>query len=222
MPAFAAVLLPAALAASGGYAAGWAALRRRFRHAVAETAQARWLADHDTLTGLPNRTTALRRHQQAVAAGRPVAVALVDLNNFKAVNDTWGHQAGDTQLAAVADRLAAAGRKIGALACRLGGDEFVLLLPAADPRTLMHQVSEISATVSAALPLAVEENLTVITHPGASVGVAVPEPDDSFSDLLRKADLALYHAKSRGTGTHLYAPGLRQPPSHRGTTIAAS
>lgn len=222
MPACAAALLPAALAASGGYAVGWAALRHRLRRVIAEAARARWHADHDPLTGLPNRASARRHHEQAVAAGRPPAIALVDLNDFKAVNDTWGHQAGDTQLAAVADRLAAAGRKIGALACRLGGDEFVLLLPTADPRTLMHQVTEISATVSAALPLALGETLTVITHPGASVGVAVPEPDDSFSDLLRKADLALYHAKSHGTGTHLYAPGLRQHPFASGHSVAAS
>ena len=104
-------------------------MRRKVRRAAGEAAHARWLADHDALTGLPNRTAARQHYQHAAQAGRPPAAALLDLDDFKTVNDTWGHQVGDAHLVTVGERLAAACRDVGARAFRLGGDEFVLLLP---------------------------------------------------------------------------------------------
>ena len=210
-----ALVTAAAPAGSAGLLAGLATTRRRVRHLITDAARARWHSHHDTLTGLPNRAAARHRFHGNAATGRPNTIALLDLDDFKTVNDTWGHQAGDAQLTSIAGRLTTACRDIGALACRLGGDEFVLLLPPTDAETAVQRVTEIVVKLNAPLPLTVDDTSTVITHPGASAGIAVPEAGDSFSDLLRQADIALYHAKTQRTGPHLYTPGLRQPASHR-------
>jgi diguanylate cyclase (GGDEF)-like protein len=219
---FGAALVAAAAVGPAGFLTGLAAMRRRVRGAAAAAAEARWLADHDALTGLPNRAAAHHHYQRQAAAGQPCAVALLDLDDFKAVNDTWGHQAGDVQLAAIADRLAAACRELGGVACRLGGDEFVLLLRPADPQTVMQQAATVLAKLGAALTLVLDDGLSVITRPAASAGVAVPEPGAAFSEMLRRADIALYHAKLGRTGPRLYSPGLRQPACHRHQAPRAS
>ena len=79
----------------------------------------------------------------------------------------------------------------------------------------MRQVATVLAKLGAALTLVVDDGLSVITRPAASAGVAVPEPDATFSEMLRRADIALYHAKLDRTGPHLYSSGLRQPSHHR-------
>src|SRR5690349_9857997 len=136
-------LLAAAPAGTAGFLAGLATMRHRVRRLSGDVAHARWLAHHDTLTGLPNRAGARHHFHREADAGRLSALALLDLDDFKTVNDTWGHLAGDAQLAAIAIRLQAECRDIGAVACRLGGDEFVLLMPSADPQTVVHQVEAI-------------------------------------------------------------------------------
>ena len=208
-------LLTVPPAGTSGFLAGLAAMRRRVRRATGEAAHARWLADHDALTGLPNRTAARQHHQHAVLAGRPPAAALLDLDDFKTVNDTWGHQVGDAHLVTVGERLAAACRDVGARAFRLGGDEFVLLLPSADPATVVRDVRAIVGALSAPQYLKLDEVRSVTLVPSASAGIAVPEPGDGFSDVLRRADIALYHAKRNGVAPHLYTPDMRQPWSHR-------
>jgi diguanylate cyclase (GGDEF)-like protein len=208
-------LLAAASAGPTGFVAGLAATRCRVRRAVDEAAHAQWLADHDALTGLPNRHAARRRYQHAAQTGRPCAVALVDLDDFKTVNDTWGHQAGDAHLVAIGERLASSCREVGAVACRLGGDEFVLLLESADAGEAVRQVTEIVAALRAELPLVVDETRTVSMHPRASAGIALAAPDDTFSDTLRHADIALYHAKRHRTAPCLYTAELQHPSSHR-------
>ena len=209
------VLLAVVCALSAGFLAGLASMRSCVRRATKEAAHARWLADHDALTGLPNRTGARRHYHRAAQAGLPYAIVLLDLDDFKSVNDTWGHHAGDAHLVAVAERLAAACQQVGATACRLGGDEFVLLLPPTDPQCVLRQATAIVDGLGAALPLIVDGHGLVLTHPSASAGIAVAESGDTFSDLLRHADIALYHAKRHGSAPCLYAPHLHQPPSHR-------
>ena len=214
-------LLTAAPAGTSGFLAGLAAMRRRLKRAAGEAAHARWLADHDALTGLPNRTAARQHYQHAALAGRPPAAALLDLDDFKTVNDTWGHQVGDAHLVTVGERLAAACRDVGARAFRLGGDEFVLLLPsgnsadATDPAAVVRDVRAIVGALSTPQCLKLDETRSVTLVPNASAGIAVPAEGDSFSDVLRCADIALYHAKRYGTAPHLYTPDMRQPWSHR-------
>jgi diguanylate cyclase (GGDEF)-like protein len=205
----------ALLAAAGpaGFLAGLAAMRPRVRRAVTEAAHARWVADHDALTGLPNRQAARRHYQDAARSGRPRTVVLLDLDDFKSVNDTWGHHAGDAHLVAVAERLARSCTDIGAVACRLGGDEFVLMLPSANPGAAMRLVESVVADLAAPLPLPLraEGAAPVVTFPSASAGVAVAGADEPFGDVLQRADVALYHAKRHRLTAHLHTPGLRRP-----------
>jgi diguanylate cyclase (GGDEF)-like protein len=222
-------LAAAASTGSTGFLAGLAAMRPRVRRVSSDAAHARWLADHDALTGLPNRTAARAMYQRAAQEGRPHAVVLLDLDDFKTVNDTWGHHVGDAHLVAVAERLAGSCRAIGAAACRLGGDEFLLLMPEheaygtavgrddgqAGGEAVVREIAAIVVALGTALPLRVDEARTVLTHPSASAGIAVAAEDETFSDALRHADIALYHAKRDRSGPRLYTPELRQPSSHR-------
>ena len=209
------VLLTAPPAGVSGFLAGLAAMRRRLRRATGEAAHARWLADHDALTGLPNRTAARQHYQHAVLAGRPPAAALLDLDDFKTVNDSWGHQAGDAHLVTVGERLAAASRDVGARAFRLGGDEFVLLLPSADAPSVVRDVRAIVGALAVPHELKLDEARTVTLLPSASAGIALPDAGDGFPDVLRRADIALYHAKRYGAAPLLDTPDLSQPWSHR-------
>jgi diguanylate cyclase (GGDEF)-like protein/PAS domain S-box-containing protein len=153
------------------------------------------LARHDALTGLPNRTMFYERTRQAVEwaerRSRRAAVILLDLDQFKDVNDTMGHAAGDSLLVAVARRLESRLNSLETLV-RLGGDEFALLAEDVESRdqlavrasTLLSAFSEAFSVDSAAV------NIT------ASMGVAVyPEDGHSVEELLRGADLAMYKAK---------------------------
>ncbi len=157
-------------------------------------------ATHDDLTGLPNRALfsdrlqhALARRPDANALGR--AVFFIDLDGFKTVNDSLGHQAGDDALRAVAVRLTACLRS-GDTVARLGGDEFVVLL---EDVVDLASVEEIADRILAAVaqPLALGGAETGLT---ASLGIAVSRPDLSPEALLREADSAMYAAKRSGTG----------------------
>jgi diguanylate cyclase (GGDEF)-like protein/PAS domain S-box-containing protein len=158
----------------------------------------RFLAHHDALTGLPNRTT----FQQELARGlaRPegeagLAVLLIDLDDFKGVNDTLGHGAGDTLLLQVARRLHGATPR-GSTLARLGGDEFGLL---ADVGGVPEASALADGLIEAlARPFDLIGQRTTI---GASVGIALAGRDGSDgSTLVRRADLALYRAKGDGRG----------------------
>ncbi|WP_433307054.1 diguanylate cyclase domain-containing protein [Actinoplanes sp. CA-030573] len=152
---------------------------------------------HDHLTGLPNRTLLEDRMEQAAmrSARRPgyrFAILLLDLDGFKAVNDTLGHAAGDQLLIEVARRLTGLLRKSDTVA-RLGGDEFVILLDGfAPPHGHQAVGHNIAAAISAPFFLDGER-----VDVGASIGVAVSGPGSSDPDhLLREADAAMYRAKS--------------------------
>ena len=156
---------------------------------------------HDTLTGLPNRALLLDRLEQALSrrrpAGRPgIAVALIDLDRFKSVNDDLGHAAGDFVLKVIGQRLAAAVRPEDTLA-RFGGDEFALLCDNVTEDQIAAIARRILAACTRALP--VEGALLSVT---ASIGVTLtsgrPDPESSAEGLLREADIALYRAKRHG------------------------
>jgi diguanylate cyclase (GGDEF)-like protein len=158
-----------------------------------------FLATHDPLTGLPNRTLILDRAEQMLArAGRdkaPVAALFIDLDNFKSINDTLGHNVGDELLQAVAARLDAIVRGADALG-RLGGDEFVVILEEVSSTTGPELVAErlLEALKQPfKLGTGAETSITV----SASIGIAVGE-GVSAADLLRNADIAMYRAKWDG------------------------
>ncbi len=171
-------------------------------------------AEQDPLTGLGNRRALhdrlgsllpppdSHRHagpSSADAAARRLgrrpspdwSVLFIDLDGFKAVNDTHGHRVGDQVLVAVGRRLARVTRE-GDLMVRLGGDEFVLLLATADPAALAHAQQRIRRSL--AQPIAVDATTVRIT---ASIGSATPRPDDSADQLLERADRAMYRDKNR-------------------------
>ncbi len=172
--------------------------------------RSRGLALQDALTGLPNRTSLLERLGHALERSRGTAktsaVFLVDLDEFKAVNDTYGHAVGDQVLVAVADRLATLLRPLDTLA-RLHGDEFVLLCEDLDSPD---QASTISARLAGALAKPFQL-ATVVLHISASVGIAFATADVSEPEqVLRDADLAMYDAKREGGGQlHVFDPRYR-------------
>jgi diguanylate cyclase (GGDEF)-like protein len=175
--------------------------------ARAETERAVHRADHDALTGLPNRAAIMARLDRALhqahSASQRVAVMFIDLDRFKVLNDTHGHEAGDRLLREVAQRLHA---ELGDIAVpsRLGGDEFLVLLPALADGT---DVAALARRAAKALSLPLE--LAGRTwRPSASIGVSVyPQHGEEAGALLRRADLALYRVKRQGRdGVHLYDP----------------
>ncbi|MFN8558453.1 MAG: EAL domain-containing protein [Dehalococcoidia bacterium] len=157
-------------------------------------------AHYDALTGLPNRKLFLDRLNRAVAIEQrqphSVAVMFIDLDRFKVINDSMGHAAGDALLIAVAERLATCVRPTDTVA-RLGGDEFTVIMQGVErEQDAMHIARRIVQTMSDPFYL---EGTPVFS--GASIGVLVSEPPhESPDDLLRKADVALYRAKSLGRG----------------------
>jgi diguanylate cyclase (GGDEF)-like protein/PAS domain S-box-containing protein len=154
---------------------------------------------HDPLTGLANRALFKNRVEHALARrGNPLpAVLFVDLDGFKAINDSVGHAAGDELLVIVAERLLECVRPDDTVA-RLGGDEFAVLLDdVADPRDVSNVARRIIRSMQ--VPFAVAGKEVYVT---ASVGVAVHETE-GIDHLLRDADVALYMAKSQGKGRYV-------------------
>jgi diguanylate cyclase (GGDEF)-like protein len=161
-----------------------------------------FLATHDPLTGLPNRTLILDRVEQMLVRSRrtrtPVAALFVDLDNFKSINDTLGHGAGDRLLKAVATRLEATIRETDALG-RLGGDEFVVIAEgmslAAGPELIAERLL---ASLQQPFKLSDATRLSVT----ASVGIAMGERETA-EEFLRDADIAMYRAKWDGKNRYV-------------------
>jgi diguanylate cyclase (GGDEF)-like protein len=168
------------------------------------------LARHDALTSLPNRTLFLDRVQQAVARARRnstgLAVLFLDLDGFKGVNDRFGHAEGDELLKCVAERLVGCVREIDAVA-RLGGDEFAVLVEGVEG------VRELDVLCQRLLG-ALRREVSIMGHEvvvGASIGVALADPEDDAAGLLRNADMAMYRAKALGKDrSFVYRPSLRE------------
>ena len=164
------------------------------------------LAHLDDLTGLPNRALLFSRIDEQLANRQPMTVLLLDLDGFKAVNDTLGHSAGDTVLQQVARRIIGCVRP-GDTVARLGGDEFAILRPSCGGGASL--VEQLDCLLSAiASPVEVGGQQVTI---GTSIGVACyPDHGDHGEDLLSAADLALYQAKADGRLCYrFFAPWLR-------------
>lgn len=169
------------------------------------------LAYYDSLTGLPNRRLFLEKVSQATAVNkrnsRKIAILFLDLDDFKPVNDTLGHEAGDVLLREVAERLIncthaenndSTGSElpfINDIVARLGGDEFIVLLSSLRNRNDAALVAQRILKVLS-LPFAFQETKF---HIGVSIGITVfPDDAENVDRLIRHADLAMYHAKQRG------------------------
>ncbi|WP_063784237.1 putative bifunctional diguanylate cyclase/phosphodiesterase [Streptomyces sp. SBT349] len=189
-------------------------------------AQLQHSASHDALTDLPNRALFTERVRLALAGGHgdglDAAVFFIDLDGFKAVNDSVGHQAGDELLIQAAQRLRESVRS-GDTTARLGGDEFAALIvgdPGGEqPGPREYRILEIAERVRAALsrPYAIDGRRVRVA---ASIGIAFAEQGATPAGLMRKADLAMYRAKQSGKGrVELYAPQL-QADAVRRTELA--
>jgi diguanylate cyclase (GGDEF)-like protein len=161
--------------------------------------QLRHQATHDPLTGLPNRAAIFNSLAAALDAGRDTSAGLcyLDLDGFKAINDSYGHEAGDELLVTVARRIGETAREYGALAGRIGGDEFVVVAEVSPGIEGMIAIATgILGEVGRPVPLPVGR-----VSVSACVGIAeCAAGSPASATLLADADAALYHAKTRGPG----------------------
>jgi len=178
-----------------------------------------YLAYHDALTDLPNRLLLQDRLAQALRVATrtnsAVALLLLDLNGFKAINDTLGHHAGDRVLQCVASRMRGMLRGADTVA-RLGGDEFAVVLPVTDVDGALLTAEKVLQEIEQ--PCMIEHRPLSVR---ASLGIACfPEHGRSAGTLLERADVAMYVAKSDGVGIAVYAPD-QDHHAHRRLTLVA-
>jgi diguanylate cyclase (GGDEF)-like protein len=166
-------------------------------------AESKWhQATHDSLTGLPNRILFLDRAASALTDTGRTAVALLDLDRFKEINDTLGHDTGDRLLCEVAECLvrASSGR---ATVARLGGDEFAVVVPdVIGPQEALGIVRDLLAAISKPMNI---DGITLAITATAGVSLA-PDHGDTVATLLQRADIAMYHGKDKRSGIELYSP----------------
>ncbi|GHE50002.1 GGDEF domain-containing protein [Streptomyces longispororuber] len=157
----------------------------------------RYEATHDALTGLPNRTLFFERLEKALAAGKGARFGLcyLDLDGFKAINDSLGHAAGDRLLVEVADRLQACATAPGEMVARLGGDEFVALTTGPDTE---RGVDELAGRIMHALATPISVDGRELTVRGSIGIVEGPAADRGAAEVLRSADITMYRAKHAG------------------------
>lgn len=174
--------------------------------------QLKQAALHDALTGLPNRILFHDRLTQAIKLAKrnktQFAVAIMDLNGFKEINDSRGHLTGDYVLRTVADRIKATLRDSDTVA-RLGGDEFAFVLPTVDRESPETVADKIMATFNESITMDTEgEKVNV----GASIGITLyPDHGLDLDTLIGHADAAMYSAKRAGSGVCIYSEDLKKP-----------
>jgi len=185
-------------------------------------AELRHHATHDMLTGLPNRTALVAavddQLERVQRYGGAVAVLFIDLDNFKLINDSLGHEAGDSVLSSVSRRLQAIGADAGeALVARFGGDEFAMALFDSVPERIEARAEALVAAISAALahPVTIRAPFDQQVVISASVGIAFRDEHSelgrSTADVLREADAAMYEAKASGRArSELFGPAMRE------------
>ena len=181
---------------------------RDITHQKDSEEQALWMAAHDPLTALPNRNILQRHLDDALKIGRCSSLALLvlDVDNFKLINDTVGHDAGDALLCAFAQRLRGAVGE-GDLVARLGGDEFAIVIPSASEAEVRSTAEKIFAELNK--PVAHEGRQLECN---ASIGSCLyPRDGAERSDLMKSADIALYAAKAGGRGQlKIFHPSMRK------------
>jgi len=164
---------------------------------------------HDSLTGLPNRELLKDRIDMALAYSTrhktKLAILFIDLDNFKNINDTAGHQVGDVYLRKIAEMLSCSCREEDTVS-RIGGDEFVILLPDAEHDNSAEKVAKRIFKAFNTHVVIDEYKLS----PSASIGISIfPENGNNPTDLLRAADMAMYHSKEKGKGSYaFYQPDM--------------
>jgi diguanylate cyclase (GGDEF)-like protein len=206
-------LLALAIAVLGLLFGAYRRVQRRERDAVRRIEH---MAHYDSVTNLPNRVLLSDRLAQEVARARrsseSLAVLMFDLDGFKAVNDTWGHAAGDRVLVQVAERARRCVRTSDTVG-RLGGDEFLAILPQSECEGAVSVAEKIREALSEPYPLD-----GAMGHLSASIGVSLfPEHGEDPESLQRAADAALYRAKREGKNRTLVA----QAPAPPGARNAA-
>ena len=171
-----------------------------------------YLAQYDHLTGLVNRTLFRDRLVQAMARTKrlqqPIGLMLLDLDRFKAVNDTFGHDMGDELLKAVTERLKVCVREVDTVA-RMGGDEFTIILEGVlSEQNILAVATRITESIAA--PFEIKEHHISI---GVSIGITIyPQDDHSIDELLKHADTAMYRAKQQGgSAFHLHEASRNHP-----------
>lgn len=165
---------------------------------------AQFLAEHDTLTGLPNRNYVSIGFQNRIdktqATGQQGALIFLDLDHFKDINDTLGHDAGDKLLVCVSDRLKKVVGSNDAVA-RLGGDEFLIMLSPISDKAHIADVAE-RIQCELAKPITLQSRIISVTP---SIGISLfPADGRNINDLMRHADLAMYHAKDSGRNNYAF------------------
>lgn len=185
------------------------AVARDITESKRQTAALEYQALHDALTELPNRTLLSDRVRQNILLAQrdhqPLALLVMDLDRFKDINDTLGHQIGDRVLQEVAKRVRGVLRESDTIA-RLGGDEFAVLLP----RTISDQAQRIAEKLLASIeePFVLGEQ---VLHIGVSVGISLfPQHGDDEVTLMQRADVAMYVAKRQHGGFAVYDPATDQ------------
>jgi diguanylate cyclase (GGDEF)-like protein len=184
------------LAATAGVAAGLGLSGALLWYQHRALTRARHDATHDDTTGLPNRRAALAHLHRALKRGQPTGVVLLDVDHFKTINDTWGHDTGNQVLTELGRRLLTLpmGR---VLAARLSGDEFVLIVGGG--AGYVRAAARAAFDAVASVPVAVGGDRLPVT---VSVGYTQARPGATVAGLLHQADQAMYHAKTTGGGVH--------------------
>lgn len=187
-----------------GQESGWVIVLRDVTLKRLKAKKMVYLAEHDTLTGLPNRALFQERLKQALKLarrhGKSLAVLYLDINLFKTINDTYGHTIGDKLLTSIARRLRSAVRNSDTI-CRQGGDEFVILLSEIehekDAENFCHKLLK-----SLSYPHLIGGNKISV---GMSIGISIfPNDGDKNETLLDKADCAMFEAKHKGSNCHRF------------------
>lgn len=202
-----------------GHFTGYRGLARDITERKLAEARIQHLAFYDELTGLPNRRLLIEQLERAVQRsardGRHAALLFLDLDNFKSINDTLGHEWGDRLLVQVGERISASVRSSDIVA-RLGGDEFVVVLPGLEPATAGPQAQAVAQKVLAALnqPYLIQHSEV---HSTPSIGIVLFQDGQlAAQDLLQRADLAMYQAKARGRNTLcFFDPAMQAEASAR-------
>lgn len=186
------------------------AFNRLLAKLLASQTELAHMAHHDALTSLPNRLLLADRMDQALARSRRngacIALLFLDLDGFKPINDSLGHEAGDDALVQVAQRLSGVVRQADTLA-RVGGDEFVVVMGDLAPSA--EQAATAARSVAAKCLEAVKLPMTINGAPhavGLSIGIAIGNGASSFDALMVAADAAMYEAKQSGRGRYVLAP----------------